>query len=245
MNCKEIFANHTSHVSPVASLVANSIATVYGLTLILLAVFNIVIPALPRILIDSIILWPCHLISIIILGLWNNWSALKQIAAGQVSISGSAPTAAPGANPSSDPASGAAPDGGAADSSFGHGSQSALASPHEAATASTEGASTLAARFLYSRELTCTDPSWSSEQCAQRWKTVTVIQTIAFAFGWLCLFLVTVDFILAVRIYNRRKAARAAGRNPDEESETESVQGLTMNRTEEVGGRWISVTGRN
>lgn len=233
----KIFANHTSHVSPVVSLVASALATVYGLTLILLAVFNIVIPALPRILIDSIILWPCHLISIIVLGLWNNWSALKQIAAGQVGN----PAAAAG----SAAAAGQTPTQGQTHAEGQ--TQTALeASPaHEpAAAAHNEG---LVARFLATRELTCTDPSWTPQQCAQRWKTITIIQTIAFAFGWLCLLLVTIDFILAVRIYQRRKAARAAGKNPDDDtaSVSESVQGLTANRTEEVGGRWVTVTGRN
>jgi len=216
----KIFANHTTHVSPVVSLVANSIATIYGLTLLLLAVFNIIIPALPRIIIDSIILWPCHLLSIIILGLWNDWSALKQLAAGQVTV-------ASGPNPTPNPSSPSAP--------FPDPSSHALSSQ-----------GVLDSSAVHRRELTCTDASWTSEMCTHQWKTVTIIQTLAFAFGWLCLLLVVVDFVISVRIYKRRRYAREAGINPDEDdSDSESIQGLTTNRTQEVGGRWVTITGRS
>ncbi len=129
----EIFANHHSHVTPVVSLVATSIATVYTVVLLLLASFNVIIPALPRIIIDSAILWPAHLTSLIVIGAWNDWSALKQIAAGKVGPSWSSPSWAQ------------AP--------------------------------------LSSRQLTCSDPTWTTEMCAQRWKAISIVQTLVFAFG--------------------------------------------------------------
>jgi len=231
----KIYEQHSVHVSPVVSLVVTSIATTYGFVLVLLGAFNIIIPVFPRIVIDSVVLWPCHIISVVILGVWNNWSALKQIAAGQVghpSTSGAPDTAEAGAPP-------AGADGAEA--------QASMAAPAPDGESETEK---LAARFFGSfttRELTCTDPNWTTEQCAQRWKSITIVQTIAFAFGLACIILVTIDFILAVRIYKRRKAVRLVGKNPDElddaaSSIAESVQGLTTNRAEQAGGRWVNIT---
>ena len=76
--------------------------------------------------------------------------------------------------------------------------------------------------------------------CVQRWKAITIVQTLAFVFGWLCLLLVTVDFVISVRIYRRRRSAFAKGINPDEVDE---VMSFAESEDGTQGtGVWVTVT---